>query len=134
MRTLILITLAALLCGSLFAADPVWISKRNDAGVIELTAVGIVPVTSTTLTSTEYRVKAITLVNDTAASVTCAVKDKSTNCNGAACAIVPSATTRPLTLATATMYVIQLPGIPATGGITWSCSATGVTGRVTVSQ
>lgn len=134
MRTLILITLAAILCGPLFAVDPVWVSRRNDAGVIELTAVGIVPITATTLTSTEYRVKAIVLVNDTAASVTCAIKDKSTNCNSAACPIVPSASTGPLSIAAATMYVIQLPGIPATGGITWSCSATGVTGRVTVSQ
>ena len=134
MRKLILITLTVLLCGSLFATDPVWVSRRNDAGVIELTAVGIVPVVATTLTTIEYRVKAIVLVNDTAAAVTCAIKDKSTNCNGGACAIVPSASTGPLAVAAATMYVIQLPGTPASGGITWSCSATGVTGRVTVSQ
>ena len=118
---------------SVQGADPVWVSRRNDAGVVELTAVGIIPTVATTLTITEYRVKAIVLVNDTAAAVTCAIQDKSTNCNGGACSIVPSSPTA-LSIASGAMYTIGLYGIPVSGGITWSCSSTGVTGRVTVSQ
>ena len=66
------------------------------------------------------RVYQVNFVNNTASSVTVTLTDGSTNCNGGACPLLPTGTA--LSIAAGTVYVINLNGQAAAGGVFWSAS------------
>ena len=75
------------------------------------------------------RVDKITLHNISSSAVTVYILDGSTNCNGAACAVISASATGGLSIAANTTYSISLVdesthrGQPANGGVLWYASA-----------
>ena len=78
-----------------------------------------VPNSTTDVFTSGVRLTRIRLTNNTSSTVTCRIRDKSTNCNSGVCVIwaddveIPARTT----------LLEELGGFTATGGLTWSCSA-----------
>jgi len=70
-----------------------------------------------------YLVSRITLSNTSASTVTCNVRDRSTNCGGAACQFWPD-----ISITAHTLQAMDFGGASAIGGLAWSCS----TGNVVV--
>jgi hypothetical protein len=63
-------------------------------------------------------VEMVVLANVSSSSVTVAITDGSTNCNGGPCTLFPAAT-----IQSNQAYTVPLNGAPANGGIIWSASA-----------
>ena len=84
-------------------------------------ASGFVPASATDLATDTVYVDAIVLINDTGSDVTVTVRDKSTDCGGSACPVLPS--TSPLVVKAASIYSVPLYKFRARGGIRWSASA-----------
>lgn len=124
----LLCLLGLLLFGSLASAQVCTTVRLQNANP-EHVCKGPVPTSPTSLVSSTYLVKAIVLINSTASAVTCQILDNSTDCSGSGCPLVPISPT-PLSISAGQMMVI-LPGdIPADKGVTWSCSGSGVIGRI----
>ena len=82
----------------------------------------------TVLASKTAYIGAIVLVNNSGAAVTLRIRDRSTDCNGAACPIYPD----DISIPAGTTWTSTYPFLEATGGITWSASsANAVVGRIT---
>lgn len=64
-------------------------------------------------------IDSVLLVNNTAGNLTVRIRDKSTNCNGGACPLVPD----DLVVNAGSIYSIPMYGTQAVGGISWSASA-----------
>jgi hypothetical protein len=77
-----------------------------------------VPDSSTAVISQTTYLISMVLANTTASAVSVTVVDQSTNCNSGACQIFPA-----VSIAANTVYVIDLKGIPAVGGVKWSASS-----------
>lgn len=111
MKRMILAVLGAALAIGCFAADNVLV---------------YVPNTTTTVAPYTVKIKTLYLANKTAGSVTVTLKDRSTNCNSAACQFWPA-----ITMAANSTYVVDMRGIRVTSGFTWeSDTANAVVGWV----
>ena len=82
------------------------------------TQTGYIPNSATVITATDSYVDRVVLSNITAGSVTITITDTSTNCGGSVCQIWPT-----VTIAANTVYVADMGGIYAPGGVKWQCSA-----------
>ena len=86
-----------------------------------------VPNSTTTVTTDTVRLYNLHLANTTAGAVTVIIKDRSTNCNSAACELWPT-----VSIAADTVYTTNLQGLAANSGFTWEASsANAVVGWIT---
>ncbi len=105
-------------------------SSTSQTGESETVWKGLIPTTTTAVTTRDgFKIRAVVLTNSTASDITCQMQDRTTDCSGGACDLLPSSPS-PLVVKAASIYAVPLFDIPADQGFTWSCSATGVTGRV----
>jgi len=81
------------------------------------TTLAYVPSSNTTVTTAAVRVYTVFLANVTAGAVTVTIKDRTTNCNGAACQVWPA-----VSIAANTVYIADMKGVAMTG-IDWSASS-----------
>jgi hypothetical protein len=76
------------------------------------------PGTTATITSTTVYVDGVVVINNSSSAITFRLRDRSTDCAGAACPLVPD----DISVAAKSMYTIPYPKIEAKSGITWACS------------
>lgn len=92
---------------------------------------GYVPATDTTVTTASAQLSFMHLNNKSNASSDCVVKDRSTNCGGAACPLWGPATLGASGSA-GSVVSWDFHGTPAPSGFTWSCStSSAVVGTIT---
>jgi hypothetical protein len=120
---LIAVALVGLIVGLVIGPD-IRVVAQTSTGEIRMQ---FVPATNTDIIVVApplgYLIKRITLSNTSAAQVTCNVRDRSTNCGGAACQFWPN-----IQLDANTLQMMDFDSMTAIGGLSWSCS----TGSVVV--
>lgn len=100
-----------LLAAALFAADP---------------EPAYIPNSTTAVAKYTVRIKTLYLANKTASAATVTLKDRSTNCGGAACQVWPA-----VSIPANSVYVADLRNIRVISGFTWeSDTASAVVGWV----
>lgn len=116
----------ALTCAAFSAAQ---VSHEDRFSSTAYTYKGVLGTSPTNIVTNTVFVNAIVLVNNSSSDVSVSATDRSTDCGGSACPILPS--TAPLVVKAGAVYAIPLYLIEATGGITFTASAANaITARV----
>lgn len=118
-------TIAVLLvvCALVFAAA---VSKPN-RGENWMTTFGYVPTVDTAVATATVIIDRIHLASTV--DTVCSIKDRTTNCGGAACLIWPAISMSPPGTS-GIVYNVDLGGIVATSGVQWSCTTAAVVGQL----
>jgi hypothetical protein len=120
-------TLFLVLAGSigLLAQTTQTITRDPDQSLNVIFKNASIPTSPTSITTTQYRVFTINLINNNGSTVHCTIKDQDPN---GAVSLIPDLISIPAN----TQYVWQVYGVPANGGMTWSCDTSSVVGRIAV--
>lgn len=121
-------SLLFLLCGFLAAQTTTTITRDPDGSTTVTFKNVSVPTSPTSVTTSQYRVQYIVVVNNNGSAVHCTIKDQDTVANGGAASLIPDS----VAIAANTQFVWGPLNVVANGGITWSCDTSLVVGRIVV--
>lgn len=120
-----LLALFLLVCAGMAAQTTQTITRDPDQSINITFKNASIPTSPASITTTQYRVFSINLINNNGSTVHCTIKDQDPS---GAVSLIPDA----ISITANTQFVWLVYGVPANGGITWSCDTSSVVGRIAV--